>query len=372
MTDCIQGFLKKYAPQQAFDDPWKALPPYPGFFVPKKAYREVTQWQGKEMRNLGLCLLGVLAVALRQPDSTQVQPFRHALTCVRSLRDFTMMAQYRSHTPETISNMEEYATLFPNTKAIFLAFRISKRTQENADELGKELRPQRAQMSERVPPSQRRRIRGDHGEEDNDQGMELIHSESNFKFVKMHLISDFRDQIYIFGNIPIYSTEYAELAHKEQIKDRWPRSNNIDAARQIRSSYGRQYAIRMRILNLLFLQRPGADLPTEVVEHLEKTRPAPTRPAHRRILNRPRDNIHDVVDFGRACDISPETICRELIRYSRLSLPPERGLPEHPAILRALPVELLTQLEIPVLAFQEQGVYDIHRARCTGARLFCN
>jgi len=29
-------------------------------------------------------------------------------------------------------------------------------------------------------------------------------------------------------------------------------------------------------------------------------------------------------------------------------------------------------LEIPVLAFQESGVYDIHRARCTGARLFRN
>jgi len=32
----------------------------------------------------------------------------------------------------------------------------------------------------------------------------------------------------------------------------------------------------------------------------------------------------------------------------------------------------MTQLEIPFLAFQESGVYDIHRARCTGARLFRN
>jgi len=99
MMDWIQGFLKKHARQQAFDDAWKALPPYPGFIVPKKAYREVTQWQGKEMRNPGRCLLGVLAVALRPPDSTQVQPFRCVITCVRSLLDFTMMAQYRSHTP---------------------------------------------------------------------------------------------------------------------------------------------------------------------------------------------------------------------------------------------------------------------------------
>jgi len=94
MRDWILGCLKKHARQQAFDDAGKALPPYQGFFVPKKAYMEVTQWQGKEMRNIGHCLLGVPAVALREPDSTQVQPFRCALTCVRSLLDFTMMDQY--------------------------------------------------------------------------------------------------------------------------------------------------------------------------------------------------------------------------------------------------------------------------------------
>ena len=66
---------------------------------------------------------------------------------------------------------------------------------------------QRAQMRERVPPSQRRWIRDDDGEEENDQRMQLIHSESNFNFVQMHLISHFRDHIYMFGNIPMYSTE---------------------------------------------------------------------------------------------------------------------------------------------------------------------
>ena len=151
MMDWIQAFLKKHVRQQAFDDAWKHLPPYPGFFVPKKAYRGVTQWQGKEMRNLGRCLLGVLAVALRKPDSTQVQPFRRALTCVRSLLDFTMMAQYRSHPPETISYMEEYATQFHETKNIFLEFHISKRTQEKADVLRKELRRQRGQMRGECP-----------------------------------------------------------------------------------------------------------------------------------------------------------------------------------------------------------------------------
>jgi len=67
MMDWIEGFLKKHGALQAFDDILKALPPYPGFLVPKKAYREVTQWQGREMMNLGRCILGVLARALRQP-----------------------------------------------------------------------------------------------------------------------------------------------------------------------------------------------------------------------------------------------------------------------------------------------------------------
>jgi len=120
--DWIQRFLKKHARQQAFDNAWTALPPYLGFFVPIKAYSEVTQWQATEMRNLRGCLLGILALALRQPDSTQIQPFRCALTCVRSLLDLTMMPQYRSQTLETISYMEEYATQYHETKDIFLEF----------------------------------------------------------------------------------------------------------------------------------------------------------------------------------------------------------------------------------------------------------
>jgi len=94
MMDWIEGFLKKHGRLQVFDNVWKALPTYPRFLVLKKAYREVTQWQGKEMRNLGRCILGVLAVALRQPVGTQAIPFKRALRCIRALVDFNMIAQY--------------------------------------------------------------------------------------------------------------------------------------------------------------------------------------------------------------------------------------------------------------------------------------
>jgi len=116
--------------------------------VPNKAYPEVRQSQGKEMRDLGPCLLGVLAVALRQRDNGQMHPFQHALTCVRSLCDFTMMAQYGSHTAETIQYKEDYAERFHGTKDIFLEFRVSKRTQAKADELRLELRHRRTLVNQ--------------------------------------------------------------------------------------------------------------------------------------------------------------------------------------------------------------------------------
>ena len=98
------------------------------------------------------------------------------------------------------------------------------------------------------------------------------------------------------------------------------------------------------------------------------SRPAPPGS----ILKGRRDDVSDVLDFCKALGISLYRICLELIRYSRHNLPTERRLPEEPAILQLLPVELLTQLEFPVRAFQETDVYDIHRARCTGTHRFRN
>jgi len=90
LMDWILGFLKKHAGLQALDHTWKALPPYPGFFVPKTAYHEVTQSQGKEMRNRGRCLVGSRRSTV-PADSWQVIPVQHALDSVRALVDFNMM-----------------------------------------------------------------------------------------------------------------------------------------------------------------------------------------------------------------------------------------------------------------------------------------
>jgi len=81
----------------------------------------------------------------------------------------------------------------------------------------------------------------------------------------------------------------------------------------------------------------------------------------RRVLNGPREEVSNVVDFGRISGVSLEIIYRELVRYSRHNLPAAYRLPEDHAMLQSLLIEPLTQLEIPVDAFQEADVYEIYR-----------
>jgi len=129
----------------------------------------------------------------------------------------------------------------------------------------------------------------------------------------------------------------------------------------------------MRLLNLESLRRRGTDISADVLQHLESTTSAVTAPVVcRRILTGRWDDVSNVLHFSKVSGVSLESICCELIRYSRHNLPTERQLTEDHPILQSLPVELLTQLEIPVVALQQSDVYDIHRARCTGAIHFTN
>ena len=193
--------------------------------------------------------------------------------------------------------------------------------------------------------------------------MDMINSESHFNFIKIHLLSHFCDHIRQFGNIPMYCTQMGELAHKTQIKEGWRQLNKNDPARQIVHSYGCQHAIRMRLLNLQSLKKRSTDLSPNVLNHFNRTTSTVSPPVIcRRILKGRRGDVSNIVDFSRISGVSLEIIYRELIRYSRHNLPMDHGLPEDHAMLPPLPVELLTQLQVPVLAFQEPDVYEIHRA----------
>jgi len=194
-------------------------------------------------------------------------------------------------------------------------------------------------MLERVATSQRRRMRDDHRNEADDLRMDLIHGESHFNFIKMHLLSHFSDHIGQFGNIPMYSTVMGELPDKTQIKEGWRQSNKNDAARRIVHSYGRQHAIRRRLLNLQSRKNRGADLSPAILKHRDRTTSTVSPPVIcRRILKGHRGDVSNIVDFSQISGVSLEIIYRELIRYSRHNLPIDDRLLEDHATLRSLPI----------------------------------
>src|SRR5918999_6144760 len=173
------------------------------------------------MRNLGKCISAVLASALRNPDRSPQLQFKLALECVASLVDFSLMAQYRSHTEETLQYMDNYLRTFHRKKHIFIEFRTSKSTRTAADKNDKALRNaqnERLIGTKGVTAAQRRRLADEDRLERAGQRMEFLQRENHFNFIKMHYLTHFVSHVSQFGNIPMDSTDVSQVAHKDQIK----------------------------------------------------------------------------------------------------------------------------------------------------------
>ncbi|KAF8443557.1 hypothetical protein BDZ91DRAFT_635518, partial [Kalaharituber pfeilii] len=92
-----------------------------------------------------------------------------AISCIRYLIDFILMAQYRSHTVSTIAYIEKYLQKFHEHKDVFLACYARKE--------------------------------------------DLLEEEANFNFSKIHILSHYTEQIPRYGSLLQYSTEIYETYH---------------------------------------------------------------------------------------------------------------------------------------------------------------
>jgi len=115
------------------------------------------------------------------------------------------MAQYRSHTPDTLSYLERYLLTFPQTKDIFLEFRTSKATRREANredqELWELIANERAHEIRRTSAAKRRRQADQERLQRVNQPADLIRRENNFNFIKMHYLSHFSSHVRRFGSI---------------------------------------------------------------------------------------------------------------------------------------------------------------------------
>ena len=91
------------------------------YLTPKnKSYEEVSQWDGKEMKELSRYLLRVVTLSLRGGNPAQRPIFNRAIESTRALLEFYMYARHKSHDDATLSYMEDALHCVYTFKDVFL------------------------------------------------------------------------------------------------------------------------------------------------------------------------------------------------------------------------------------------------------------
>lgn len=270
-----------------YDITWMSISPHPSINVPKKKYRAVKQWSGKEYRNASSIMLAVLEAALDPYPATHEQQeiFDKSLDCLSGLLDFYLMCQYNSHTfpaqttfdnvyralwtgdedappnpLDTISYLQHYLAVFHNNKSTFLKYRASKTVKKDATTFAagsvppltpteiakltkKELAAKNAELAEL-----RRAAR-----------IEYLLDNSTYNMPKVHSTTHFGETIPQFGALKQHSTTIVELNH-QPLNSAYDLSNKVDAMDQTLRRAGHKDAITVKVANILaYLERNPCD-----------------------------------------------------------------------------------------------------------------
>ena len=134
--------------------------------------------------------------------------------------------------------MEQYLYDFHRYKVVFQEFWSTKKTRQEADANNEQLRlnlEREFREAGQMPAVKRRRLLDESRLDRTDKREEIFQNKSHFNFIKLHLLVHYCSHIQKFRNIPMYSTDVGELAHKVQIKEGYWHSNknDSDASRQI-------------------------------------------------------------------------------------------------------------------------------------------
>ncbi|KAH0602332.1 uncharacterized protein H6S33_009783 [Morchella sextelata] len=266
------------------------------------------------------------------------------------------MVQYGSHTTRTLNYMESYLEDFHKYKDIFLEFQAYRRTVQDARNRTKALNAPGSQSAERGLED----IRG-------------IQERSHFNFLKLHMLSHYREHVELFGSILQYSTNISELAYVHQIKEAYRASN--------------KGALEIRMLNLKdivggskstdhILWRHPANLKGLLeIFKIEDRKNTPNErsivevglpPMHLCNPSMKSERLFNIVD---GLQISHTTSYRLIKEYAEVAGCSQYFAGISESILERR-VEMFTCLQVPIPIFQRPEVCEIHNLRCTGNAAF--
>ena len=122
---------------------WLSGPPYHILIPKNKLYEEVSQWNGKEMKEMSWYLLGVVTQSLQGGKPAERPIFNRAIECTRALLEFYTYARYKSHDDATLSYIEDTLHRFHTFQDVFLLGRAGKKAKTKANPLRTELMKKR-------------------------------------------------------------------------------------------------------------------------------------------------------------------------------------------------------------------------------------
>jgi hypothetical protein len=221
--------MKMHERLDKFNAIWLSVPAYHDLTSKTKSYEEVSQWNGKEMKEMSWYLIGVVTQSLRGGSPAQRPILTRPIECTRALLEFNMYARYKSHDDATLSYMEDALCCFHTFKDVFLLGQAGEKAKAKANALRTELVKKR-QVDEKTnaeiwtPFKKGRPMNAwrDYISHEIDVSTEL---NANFNFPKIHLMSHWVEQIPRCGALQQYSAERHEQAHKMNLKDGWNASN---------------------------------------------------------------------------------------------------------------------------------------------------
>jgi hypothetical protein len=81
----IFQFMKTHERLDKYNAIWLSVSPYHDLTLKNMSYEEVSQWNGKEIKEMSRCLLGVVTQSLRGGSLTQHPISNRAIECTRAL-----------------------------------------------------------------------------------------------------------------------------------------------------------------------------------------------------------------------------------------------------------------------------------------------
>ncbi|KAL7269693.1 hypothetical protein RUND412_007629 [Rhizina undulata] len=128
------------------------------------------------------------------------------------------------------------------------------------------------------------------------EATELHCDYAHFNFIKIYMINHFEESIREYGNIPMYSTETGERAHKTHVKKPYRQTNKVDVTAQILEHERHEQVLAMHELNLRQIALEGF-CSAELQEALHLFPPEYKRKVNSSNQHNQHNQYHDILVF---------------------------------------------------------------------------